>query len=35
VRLRPFADRNDAVARLGAGVWHAMVSTAGISVRFA
>jgi len=28
-----FADRDDALTRLGASVWHAMVSTAGVSIR--
>ncbi|MEY4764956.1 MAG: hypothetical protein RI907_1629, partial [Pseudomonadota bacterium] len=28
-----FKDREDALARLGAGIWHNLVSTAGISIR--
>ena len=32
-KMRSFADRADALARLGGAVWHAMVSTSGISIR--
>ncbi|MBI5926628.1 MAG: DUF4157 domain-containing protein [Aquabacterium sp.] len=32
-KKRHFADRDDALARLGGTVWHAMVSTAGVSIR--
>lgn len=32
-KKQPFADRDDALVRLGDKIWHAMVSTAGMSIR--
>ena len=31
---RPYKDREDFTDRMGAQLWHSMVSTAGVSLRF-
>jgi hypothetical protein len=34
IARRPFGDRDDAIAKLGGETWHAIVSTAGMRIRF-
>jgi hypothetical protein len=34
IREQSFSGRDDAIAKLGEETWHAIVSTAGIRIRF-